>query len=399
MYLKRNIEEKILKLSKQFKVLLITGQRQIGKTTMLKEIKENNRNYVSLDELEVRELAKTDPKLFLQKYEAPLIIDEIQYAPELFPYIKSIVDESDKKGQYWLTGSQKFELMKGVSESLAGRVAIIDMFPLSMLEKKQKKPHLFFPNQLKKEEKITVLEVFKEIFYGGMPEYYLNKIDRDTFFEGYIRTYLERDVRELEQVGDLLSFRKFLISVASRTGEVLNYSSIAEDAEVSVNTVKRWLSILVSTGLVYLLEPYHNLELKRAIKAPKIYFLDTGLCAYLCKWSSPEVLEASSVSGHYFETFVVSELVKTYQSMNANVGMYYYRDKDKNEIDVVLYKDDTLYPIEIKKGANPKVEMIKNFHLLENTKKKIGEGGIICLYPDILPLDEKNNVIPISCLF
>ncbi len=399
MYIKRNIQDMVLKLSKMYKVILVVGPRQIGKTTMLKEIKEKNRNYVSLDELEIRALAKEDPKLFLQKYKAPLIIDEIQYVPELLSYIKAMVDESSNKGDYWLTGSQQFQLMNKASESLAGRIGIIDMYPLSISEKYKLPLKVFNPNKLEKNKDFNVREIFKEIYKGGMPDYYLNDFERDIYFNNYVRTYLERDVRDLTQVGDLNSFYKFLVSVASRTGEVLNYNSIADDVSVSVNTIKSWISILEATGIIYLLEPYNNSELKRVISNPKIYFMDTGLCSYLTKWGSYETLMNSSVSGHYLETFVISELIKNYRSTNENIGIYYYRDKDAKEIDLVLYKDDTLYPFEIKKSASPNKDMIKSFKVLEKTKKKIGKGGVICFYPDILPIDENNNSIPISCLF
>ncbi len=399
MYLTRNIEKRFLELNKSFKVLLITGPRQVGKTTMLKNIKEKERNYISLDELEVRTLAKDDPKLFLQTYKPPLIIDEIQYAPELLPYIKSMVDNTEETGLYWLTGSQQFQLMKNITESLAGRIGILEMNSLSICEKKKLNAKVFQTENIKLGYQLDISELFEQIFMGGMPNYYLNRFEREAYFSTYIKTYLERDVRDLTQVGDLTSFHKFLVSVASRTGEVLNYSSIATDAEISVNTVKSWLSILVATGIIYLLEPYHNLELKRAIKNPKIYFMDTGLCSYLCKWSSPETLMNSSVSGHYLETFVISELIKNYKNSGNNMGIYYYRDKDGIEVDLVLFENDTLYPLEIKKAANPSKDMIKHFKILEKTKKKIGIGGIICLYPDILPLDEKNYIIPISCIF
>lgn len=399
MYLTRNVQEKITDLSKSYKVVLITGPRQIGKTTMLKEIKEEKRNYISLDELEIRSLAKNDPKLFLQRYRAPLIIDEIQYAPELLPYIKSLVDNSDEKGQYWLTGSQQFHLMKNVTESLAGRIGIIDMFPLSIREKKQMPIKKFEPSNISKDLELNVNDIFKEIFMGGMPDYYINGLDREVYFNNYVRTYIERDVRDLTQVGDLNSFYKFLVSVASRTGEILNYASIALDAGVSVNTIKNWISILEASNIIYLLEPYNNSELKRAVKNPKIYFLDTGLCSYLCKWSTYETLMDSSISGHYLETFVISELIKNYRNLNENIGLYFYRDKDGKEIDLVLYKDETLFPFEIKKTASPNKEMIKNFAILEKTNKKIGPGGVICLYPELLPLDQKNNVIPICSMF
>lgn len=399
MYLTRNVQEKIINLSKSYKVVLITSPRQVGKKTMLKEIKEENRNYISLNELNLMSLAKNDPKLFLQRYRAPLIIDEIQYAPELLPYIKSLVDNSDEKGQYWLTGSQQFHLMKNVTESLAGRIGIIDMFPLSIREKKQMPIKKFEPSNISKDLELNVNDIFKEIFMGGMPDYYINGLDREVYFNNYVRTYIERDVRDLTQVGDLNSFYKFLVSVASRTGEILNYASIALDAGVSVNTIKNWISILEASNIIYLLEPYNNSELKRAVKNPKIYFLDTGLCSYLCKWSSYETLMDSSISGHYLETFVISELIKNYRSLNENIGLYFYRDKDGKEIDLVLYKDETLFPFEIKKTASPNKEMIKNFAILEKTNKKIGPGGVICLYPEVLPLDQNNNVIPICSMF
>lgn len=398
MYIERNAEKRVLELNKYYKVILVTGPRQIGKTTMLKKIKEKERSYVSLDELEIRRLAKDDPKLFLQKYPAPLIIDEIQYAPELLPYIKAIVDESDKKGMYWLTGSQQFQLMKNVSESLAGRVGIVNMFSLSVAEKKKMLGKTFDPENPKSYFDLNINELFENIFNGGMPDYCINKIPREDFFNNYITTYLERDVRDLTQVGDLNNFYKFLVSVASRTGEVLNYNNIAEDVGISPNTVKSWISILEASGIIYLLQQYSNVELKRAIKNPKIYFLDTGLCAYLCKWSNKEVLENSSVSGHYVETYVISELVKNYKCNSTNIGIYYYRDKDDKEIDLILYKDETLYPYEIKKSSKPNKEMLKNFYVLNSTNKKIGKGGIICLYPDIMPVNENNDSLPISCV-
>ena len=398
MYIERNAEKRVLELNKFYKIVLVTGPRQIGKTTMLKKIKEKDRNYISLDELEIRRLAIDDPKLFLQKYQPPIIIDEIQYAPDLLSYIKRIVDESDEKGLYWLTGSQQFQLMKNVSESLAGRVGIVNMYSLSTAEKTGITNKVFEPENPENLFDLDVNKLFDDIFKGGMPDYCINNIPREDFFNNYITTYLERDVRDLTQVGDLNTFYKFLISIAARTGEVLNYNNIAEDVGISPNTVKNWVSILEASGIIYLLQQYSNVELKRAIKNPKIYFLDTGLCAYLCKWSNKDVLESSSVSGHYLETYVISELVKNYKCNSTNIGIYYYRDKDDKEIDLILYKDETLYPFEIKKSSKPNKEMLKNFYVLNSTKKKIGKGGVICLYPDIIPLNENNNSIPISCI-
>lgn len=398
MYIKREVEERVKKLSKQFKVVLITGPRQVGKTTLLKNIKEEEREYVSLDELTIRELAKSDPKLFFQTYKPPIIIDEIQYAPELLPYIKSIVDDSEERGLFILTGSQQFELMKDVTESLAGRVAIIEMTSFSFAEKKNIKSKEFDTENLKIGYNLEIRELYEEIFRGGMPDYYINKFDRKDFFDGYIKTYLERDIRDLTQVGDLLSFHKFLVCVASRTGEVLNYSNIAMDADISVNTVKKWISILVATGIICLVQPYHNLELRRAIKNPKIIFMDTGLCAYLCKWESAENLMIGAQSGRFLETWVISEIIKNSKNVGGKSDIYYYRDKDGIEVDLILYKNDTLYPIEIKKSAKPDKNMIKNFKILSKTNKKIGIGGVICLYPDILPLNENNYSIPIGCI-
>ncbi len=399
--LNREAASKIKKLSKTRRVVLVTGPRQVGKTTMLKMIKEEKRKYISLDDLNIRKLAQDDPKLFMMTYTPPVIIDEIQYAPNLLPFIKLEVDNSNKKGEYWLTGSQKLELMKGVSESLAGRVGIFEMNSLSYAEKHNFKSNIFDPRKLKKKSAINPTELFEEIFKGGMPEYYIDNIDRKTFFDDYIKTYIERDVRDLTQVGNIVAFEKFLVSVAARTGEILNYKSISEDAGIDEKTAALWMSILVANDIVYLLQPYLSSELKRVTKTPKIIFMDTGLCAYLCKWDSAESLMNSSVAGHYLESFIISELIKNKRNSadNFDYDIYFYRDRDGKEIDLLIQFNNTIYPFEIKKTANPNKEMIKNFSILKNTKKEIGEGGIICLYPDIYPLDENNKAIPISCIF
>lgn len=399
--LEREMSQKIKKINDVRKVLLLTGPRQVGKTTLFKMLKEKERNYISLDDLNIRKVAQDDPKLFMMTYKPPIIIDEIQYAPNLLSYIKLDVDNSDKKGTYWLTGSQKFHLMKGVSESLAGRVSILEINSLSYAEKKGFKSDIFDPRKLIKKFEVNPKEIFEEIFKGGMPEYYLNNISRNDFFADYIKTYIERDVRDLTQVGNIVAFEKFLVSVAARNGELLNYKSISEDAGIDEKTAALWMSILVSSDIVYLLQPYLSSELKRVTKTPKIIFMDTGLCSYLCKWESAETLMNSSVAGHYFESFIISELIKNKRNSNSdfNYDIYFYRDRDGKEIDLLIYFNNTLYPFEIKKTANPNKEMIKNFSVLKNTKKDIGKGGVICLYPDIYPLDENNNVIPISCIF
>lgn len=399
--IKRDIEEKFKKISKTRKVVLITGARQVGKSTFVKNIKESDRKYVTLDDWNLRILASEDPSLFLQRYNGKLIIDEIQYAPKLLSYIKMDVDQSNEYGKYWLTGSQKFELMKNVSESLAGRISILEMSSLSLAEKKGFSSKIFNPQKIENRINMDVNEIFKNIFEGGMPEYVANKIDRNVFFEDYITTYLQRDVRELSQVGDLLKFKRFLVAVAARNGEILNYSSLSEDADIDANTAKRWISILEASDIIYLLQPYFKKQLNRAVKTPKIIFLDTGLCAYLCGWNSVETLMNSSTSGHFLESFVISELIKNKRNNKEtlNYGIYFYRDRDKKEIDLIIEMDDVIYPFEIKKTANPKLSMLENFKILDNKSLNIGKGGLICFYSDIIPLNEKYNSYPISVIF
>ena len=391
----------IEQISKTFKVLLVTGPRQVGKTTLLLSIKPDNMEYITLDDEVVREQAKNDPKLFLEEHPAPLLIDEVQYAPNLFSYIKINVDKENKNGMYWLTGSQQFHLMKNVGESLAGRVGIINLNSLMYSEiVENNRKELFDPaklNEMKTMPKIDVNKLYEIIYKGGMPTLYMEKeMSRDIYFSSYVDTYISRDVRELTEIGNELSFRKFIISVASRTGEQLNYTALATDALISVPTAVRWMSILVTSGLVYLLEPYMNSELKRITHLPKIVFMDTGLSAYLSGYTSARELQLSSNSGHYLETFIVSEIIKAYNARGITPNLYYYRDKEKNEIDLIFYKNNKLYPLEIKKTAIPKKEMIKNFSKLDKTKKEIGTGGIICFYDILTKLDESNYIIPIS---
>lgn len=394
----REATEVIKKISDTFRVLLVTGPRQTGKTTLLKSLKPENMGYVTLDDKILRKQAQDDPKLFLEEHPAPLFIDEAQYAPDLFSYIKINVDNSKAKGQYWITGSQQFNLMKNASESLAGRVGIVNLnsFTYSEIVKNENKD-LFNPDKLKKAAKIEVNDLFEIIFKGGMPEFYDNpKIDRNLYFQNYINTYIEKDVRELIVIGKLEEFKKFMVSIASRIGEQLNYSDISKDCGVSVPTIISWMSVLVSSGLVYLLEPYMSSQLKRTTHIPKIYFMDTGLAAYLAGWESARDLQLSSTSGHYLENFVICEIIKSYNARGIKPNLSYYRDKEKHEIDLVFYKNNKLYPFEIKKTASPNSSMISSFKYLENSKKEIATGGIICLYDNLMKMDEKNYIIPIS---
>lgn len=394
----REATEVIKKISDTFRVLLVTGPRQTGKTTLLKSLKPENMGYVTLDDKVLRKQAQDDPKLFLEEHPAPLFIDEAQYAPDLFSYIKINVDNSKAKGQYWITGSQQFNLMKNASESLAGRVGIVNLNSFTYSEiVKNKNKDLFNPDKLKKSAKIEVNDLFEIIFKGGMPEFYDNpKIDRNLYFQNYINTYIEKDVRELIEIGKLEEFKKFMVSIASRIGEQLNYSDISKDCGVSVPTIISWMSVLVSSGLVYLLEPYMSSQLKRMTHIPKIYFMDTGLAAYLAGWESARDLQLSSTSGHYLENFVICEIIKSYNARGIKPNLSYYRDKEKHEIDLVFYKNNKLYPFEIKKTASPTSSMISSFKYLENSKKEIATGGIICLYDNLMKMDEKNYIIPIS---
>ncbi len=392
---KREAAEVIKNINETFRVLLVTGPRQVGKTTLLLALKPDNMEYVTLDDEVLRNQAINDPKLFLEEHPAPLLIDEAQYAPNLFSYIKIYVDKEKKNGMYWLTGSQQFHLMKNVSESLAGRVGIVNLnsFMYSELMENDDKI-LFDPLNLKKAEKINVNDLFEFIYKGGMPALYdTPNINNNIYYQGYIDTYIARDVMKINNVK---SFKKFIVSVASRTGEQLNYTSLAQDSGISVPTAKAWLSILVSSGLVYLLEPYMSSELKRLTHIPKIIFMDTGLACYLAGWQSAKELQLSSNAGHYLETYIVSEIVKAYNARGIQPNLSYYRDKEKIEIDLIFYMNNKLYPFEIKKTSLPNEGMIKHFKVLEKTKKDIGVGGLICCYDNLMHLDEKNYIIPIS---
>lgn len=394
----REAESIIKSINKTFKVLMVTGPRQVGKTTLLKKLKPDNMDYVTLDDEVLRKQAKEDPKLFLEEHPAPLLIDEAQYAPELFPYIKINVDNVNDNGRYWITGSQQFHLMKNASESLAGRVGIINLnsFTYSEIIRNEKK-NSFEPFNLKQAPKININDIFEYIYKGGMPNLYsTDGISNDIYFQSYIDTYIARDVKQIMDIGNVESFKKFIVSVASRVGEQLNYTSLALDAGVTAPTAKSWLSILTSSGLVYLLEPYTSSELKRLTHQPKIVFMDMGLACYLSGWQSAKELQMSSSAGHYLESFIVSEILKSYNARGIRPNISYYRDKEKNEIDLIFYKNNKLYPFEIKKTASPNKTMIKNFKILEKTKKEIGAGGIICFYDNLMKLDENNYIIPIS---
>ena len=398
----RNLEKSIIELSKHFPIIMLTGPRQVGKTTLLESISKD-REYITLDDIEQRKLAKQDPALFLQIHKPPIFIDEIQYAPELFSYIKMHVDKNKTNGDFWITGSQKFHLMKNVTETLAGRIAIIDLLGISQAEVQERKAIPLLPdknwieNTLKnrpKNEDIT--EIYKKIFRGCYPKLVADKdMPRDIFYSSYVQTYIERDVKDLMKIGDELKFLTFLKTIAARTGQLMNYTDIANDVDIDVKTVQSWTSILETSGIVKMLYPYHNNLTKRAIKTPKMYFLDTGLCSYLCGWDSPTTLMNGSMSGNILETFVFAEILKSYWNNAKQPNIYFYRDTNQKEIDFVIEKDDTLYPIEVKKTANPNGVKLW-FNVLKNTGKQIGDGAIICLYNSILPIKENITAIPVN---
>ncbi len=399
-YIRRSAEDVIKKQEKMFKAILITGSRQVGKTTMLKNVKSDI-NYITLDDMLLNQSATEDPSLFLKSNKPPIIIDEIQYAPDLLRYIKIAIDDSDKKAMFYLTGSQQFHLMKNVSESLAGRIGILNLLGLSLREIKEidfNEPFMPTEKYLEKREKFDVKisydEIWDIIHKGSMPALYQDESDFEMFYSMYVNTYIERDVRNLTGVGDTLIFLKFMTALASRIGGLLNLNSVATEVGITVPTAQRWLSILVSSNIVYLLEPYYNNIMKRAVKTPKVYFLDTGLVSYLTRWKNKDVLEAGNMAGSFFENFVIVEIIKSYYNNGElRPPIYFYRDKEKKEIDLIIEQNGKLHPIEIKKSANPSKDMIANFKVLEKVGM-VGEGGIICMYDKIVNLDDNNKVIP-----
>jgi len=397
---KREIEDRIRKINETFKVLVVTGPRQVGKTTLLDSLLPKNMQKITLDDETLRNEAQENPKFFLDTYKPPLFIDEVQYAPQLFPYIKMVVDASpEKKGQYWLSGSQAFSLMEGVSESLAGRAGIIEMnsFNKREIEKTANTNNVFDPSDFKESTPLSTEEVYEQIFKGGMPELYSTpNINRNDFFNSYINTYIERDVRNIKNIGNLEDFRRFMKNLALRNGKTLNYSDIAVEIGVSSATIKAWTSVLIATGIIILLEPFYTKKLKRLTHMQEIIFMDSGLASYLAGFDSATGLQASELAGSFLESYIISELIKGYKNNGLQVNFSYARDKETNEIDLIIERDQILHPFEIKKTSNPKREMLKNFQMLNKTGNTLGKGGLICLFDKIIQFDENNYVLPIS---
>ena len=407
MYIQRHAEKTANKLAEMFGAILIAGPRQVGKTTMLEKLTDGI-TYVSLDDPIIKASAEEESGTFFKDNPPPVFVDEIQKAPALFNQIKLLLDRSHKKGQFFMCGSQQFKMMKGVSESLAGRIGLCTLLGFSLRETHAVDCSLpFIPTEeyfsVRKQslDDITYDEVWNVVQRGLMPELFINpNYSWQLYYSAYVRTYIERDVRDLSEIGDTVKFTNFMIAAAASTGQLVNVASLARDVGISAPTAERWLSILVASNIVYLLQPYSNNVMKRAIKTPKLYFLDTGLAAYLTRWNSPEVLKTGAMAGAFFESFVISEIIKSYY--NAGISdppIYFYRDKDMNEIDLLIENNGTLYPIEIKKHADPQKSDAKAFKLLDsipNVKK--GQGGIVCLYDNLVTLTEGVKVIPIKYL-
>ena len=409
MYITRHMEKPVMELNEQYPVLLLTGPRQVGKTTMLEhliEVEGKGRKKVSLDDLTLRELAKTDPRMFFQLYQPPLLIDEVQYAPELFPYIKIMVDERHQPGDFWLTGSQLFKMMEGVQESLAGRVALLHLSPLSQSEIMKRPPEPPFSLELpllserqNGRQMLNTPEVFQRIHQGGMPALVTGTYSNASiFYSSYIDTYMERDVRRLSNDIDSLKFLRFLRSVAARTSQQVNYKGIADDAEIDQTTAKNWLHVLEALGIIFLLEPYSNNVLKRTVSTPKLYFYDSGIVCYLTRWSSPETAMEGAMSGALLENYTVAEIIKTYQNAGQEPFLYYYRDKDAREIDLILERDGKLFPIEIKKMASPPKKLTKVFDLIDKSPLQRGTGAILCMADQLGAFDQNNLIVPISLI-
>jgi hypothetical protein len=402
-YITRELERKFRQMDGFFKVVLVTGARQVGKTTMLRHLAEGtDRTYVTLDDLMARELAQNDPVLFFQTYKPPILIDEVQHAPQLFERIKLMCDSTEETGLFWLTGSQQYNMMKHVRETLAGRIGIAELYSLSQHEKQG----VFFDNPLdfslqnlqERQSKLPyndITGVFEHIWRGGMPQ--VQNADeemRQEYYNSYVDTYLMRDVAEVGGITDSAKFMKFLKACAALTAEQVNYKTLASAADISEPTAKDWTRILEGLGIVYLLQPYSNNELKRLVKTPKLYFCDTGLAAYLSMWLTRDTLMNGAASGHYYENYVVSELLKNYAYGKSKANLSYYRDSNAKEIDVFAELDGFIHPLEIKKSASPDRKEVKKYELLDKASIPRGNGGIVCMCERVIPIDEKNSFIP-----
>ena len=406
-FIKRHAQVTLNRLQNSFPAVLVTGARQTGKTTLLKEITQaENVPYLTFDDPLEEQSAKNDPKTFIELHPSPILFDEIQYIPDLFRYLKIQIDKDRKNAMYFLTGSQQFSLMQTASETLSGRIGIMQLYPLSAREiRADDFTDCFVPtneyilnrNKILSETSQTPFEfstkkTWNAIFKGGYPEVIKNTLSPSDFYASYIKTYIERDIKKIAQVADEMQFLQFIAVVASRTSQLVNYKDISRDCGISEVTAKKWLSLLVSSGLVYLLRPYSSNIEKRLVKTPKLYFMDTGLAAYLTHWTNADVMQNGSMSGPFFETYVVSEIIKSFTNNGIDAPIYFYRDKDKIEIDLLIEQNNTLYPIEIKKTATPNSEDTKNFFVTGRIKNiNISQNIIICNTNKVVSLKKGNT--------
>lgn len=404
MKISRTLTKAIKEANKNFRVLLLTGPRQVGKTTLLKEVDKGKRSYVTLDDLNMRAAAIADPAGFIARLKLPVLIDEVQYAPDLFPYIKMVVDQRKERGLFWLTGSQQFDMMKNVTESLAGRVAILKLQGISLAEEEKRKSNKPFLPDLKtlklRQKQVKTLpltKIYEKIWRGSFPDIVTNKGKNwEQFYESYVSTYIQRDIREYLKISNPTSFYKFMQIAASRSGQIVNYADMARDLGVSQPTIKIWLNALHASGIIYLLQPYFNNRSKRLIQTPKLYFMDTGLCAFLTGWLNCDVLERGAMSGAILETYAVSEIIKSYINCGRTPHIFFYRDKEKREIDLLIEENNRLYPIEIKKTASIKNLGFIGFNFLENLKVDVGHGAVLCFVSDMLPISKTVDAVPVS---
>lgn len=407
MYIHRHAEHTVQELARMFGAVLVAGPRQVGKTTMLERL-TSGMNYATLDDPLLRASAAEESGTFFKDNPPPVFVDEVQKAPALFEQIKLLLDREKKKGQFFMCGSQQFKMMKGVSESLAGRIGLVTLLGFSLREAHGIAfdiPFLPTEEYLSQRRLHTVSisydEIWNTIHRGSMPELYsYPDYNWQMFYSAYLRTYIDRDVRELSEIGNAVKFTRFMVAAAASTGQLLNLSSLARDVGISQPTAERWLSILAASNIVYLLQPYSNNITKRAVKTPKLYFLDTGLAAYLTKWNTPDVLKNGAMAGAFFESFVISEIVKSYYNRGfLDLPLYFYRDRDMNEIDLLIEENGILYPIEMKKHADPRKKDIEAFDLLDKIPGvKRGPGGVVCLYDSLITLRGADKVIPVNFL-
>ncbi|MCR5149662.1 MAG: ATP-binding protein [Clostridiales bacterium] len=406
-YIHRSLERKFLKMSSAFKVVMVTGARQVGKFTMLKYLAENtDRTVVSMDDPDIRDLAERDPKLFFRIYKPPILIDEAQKAPALFEQIKILCDESDERGRFWLTGSQSKRLIKQAGDSLAGRICILKMFSLSAKEIAGRPDDIISDYSIgalfDRSREIPwadILDIYSRIWEGGMPDMIgMDAETRRAYWNSYVDSYLMRDAVDDNGIADTEGFRKFLRACAAFSGQLLNYNDLGVAAGVSGVTAKEWVKVLQSMGVIFLLEPFYSNELKRMVKKQKLYFCDTGFCAFLSSWTSKDVLMNGAASGHFLENYVANEMLRNAYYGEDEMNLNFYRDTNQKEIDLVIEAGGILHPFEIKRAASPDTKSIKHFSLLEKSGRPLGAGGIICLADKPFPIDSVNSLIPVNLL-